>query len=617
MKHNYSALSIASQSMSSLIKGRSLYAVESYVRLLQNAVFRMKLVILISFLSWGLASRAQNLLPSAWKFKTGDNPTWSKPGLDDSAWGSISPDKVWEQQGFPSFDGFAWYRATFVIPASSRQLVRKNGGFLLNLGKIDDADITYFNGEIIGQTGGMPPDFKSAYNYDRSYRISNSLIRWGKPNTIAVRVYDETGNGGIYSGPPMISIKGLFENISLYPSLSPADRIFKGSADIPLPISIDNMTGSPVTGQLSLKVFDDLGSEIRSLSKDVTILKKSSSLFEFRLTDVKPGFYKVRVKIESGMFSKLITFNFGFEPEKVVVKPDRQPDFESFWAQAKADLKQVDPQFRMIKIDTLCTSAKDIYLVEMHSLGNVLIRGWYSIPKAPGKYPAIMQVPGYSSTIVPSYINYGDDIIGFGLNIRGHGNSRDDVNPGFPGYLLYHLDNVNEYIYRGAYMDCVRAVDFLFSRPEVDTSRVVVEGASQGGALTFATAALNNTRIILCAPQVPFLSDFPHYFKVASWPANEFASYVEMDKKQTWEEVYRTLSYFDIKNLAPWIKAPMIMGSGLCDEVCPSVINFAAYNNVPGEKTYVVYPLAGHNLPNEYYTLKMKWIREKLGLKQP
>ena len=59
-------------------------------------------------------------------------------------------------------------------------------------------------------------------------------------------------------------------------------------------------------------------------------------------------------------------------------------------------------------------------------------------------------------------------------------------------------------------------IDFLCSRPEVDVSRIAVEGASQGGALTFATAALNNDRIAVCAPQVPFLSDFRDYFKVAS-----------------------------------------------------------------------------------------------------
>jgi cephalosporin-C deacetylase-like acetyl esterase len=315
------------------------------------------------------------------------------------------------------------------------------------------------------------------------------------------------------------------------------------------------------------------------------------------------------------MGNQELKFNFGYQPEKIVSPADPQPDFAEFWQRAKAELKTVDPQYKMIRIDSLCTDKHDIYLIEMRSLGNVLIRGWYQVPVKPGRYPAILQVQGYGSTIIPSYVNYGEDIIGFGLNIRGHGNSKDDVNPGFPGYLLYHLEDKEKYIYRGAYMDCVRAVDFLCSRPEVDVSRIAVEGASQGGALTFATAALNNDRIAVCAPQVPFLSDFRDYFRVAAWPANEFKNYVETEKKLTWDQVYYTLSYFDIKNLAPMIRAPLLMGVGLMDDVCPPHINFAAYNNVTCEKKYIVYPQAGHGLPQDFYYAKMEWIKDKFGMK--
>jgi len=101
---------------------------------------------------------------------------------------------------------------------------------------------------------------------------------------------------------------------------------------------------------------------------------------------------------------------------------------------------------------------------------------------------------------------------------------------------------------------------------------------------------------------------------VATWPGNEFINFVEKEKRMTWEEVYRTLSYFDIKNLAPMIKAPLIMGVGLVDDVCPPHINFAAYNNVTAEKKYIVYPEAGHGLPGDFYRVKMEWIKSKLGM---
>ncbi|MFA6743643.1 MAG: acetylxylan esterase, partial [Candidatus Neomarinimicrobiota bacterium] len=182
-------------------------------------------------------------------------------------------------------------------------------------------------------------------------------------------------------------------------------------------------------------------------------------------------------------------------------------------------------------------------------------------------------------------------------------------------FLLYHLEDKNEYIYRGAYMDCVRAMDFLCSRPEVDASRIIVEGQSQGGALSFVTAALDADRVRLCVPGVPFLSDFPDYFKVASWPGNEFIQYVKDHPETNWEEVYRTLSYFDIKNLAPKIKAPLFMLVGLMDETCPPHINFAAYNNLNCPKEFVAYPYSGHGLPPENWTARINWIRQQLDLK--
>jgi cephalosporin-C deacetylase-like acetyl esterase len=162
-------------------------------------------------------------------------------------------------------------------------------------------------------------------------------------------------------------------------------------------------------------------------------------------------------------------------------------------------------------------------------------------------------------------------------------------------------------------MDCIRAVDFLCSRPEVDIARIAVEGGSQGGALSFATAALDK-RIMACAPDVPFLSDFPHYFEVASWPGNEFSEYMKQHPEIKRDEVFRVLSYIDIKNLAPRITCPVLMQVGLLDNVCPPHINFAAYNNLKSEKQYKVYPGAGHGLTSEAMDYKQQWLRKKLGL---
>ncbi len=576
----------------------------------------MKRILLIFVsLSVSYSAISQNLLPEKWKFKTGDDAAWSAPGFNDSGWKEIIPGNAWERQGYNGYDGYGWYRVTFTVPSKFRKDAETYGGLALQLGKIDDVDFTYFNGKLIGQMGELPPDYITRYNEVRNYTIPADMVLWDKPNTLAVRVFDLTGDGGIYSEPILLSVKGLADKVSIEPAFTEPDRILKGAQNITVPLVLKNVFNKPFKGKVSLKVVSDFGNDICNLEKEITLKSNKDTRTGFIIAGIEPGFYKATVTFSSDKFTKKTAFMFGYEPEKIVSPPNPQADFANYWSRAKRELAAVDPQFKLTKIDTLCTARRNIYLVEMRSLGNVLIRGWYSVPTTPGKHPAVMQVQGYSSTIVPSYVDYGDDLIGFGLNIRGHGNSKDDVNPGFPGYLQYFLNDKELYIYRGAYMDCVRGVDFLFSRPEVDTTRVAVEGASQGGALTFATAALNNTRIKVCAPQVPFLSDFEHYFKVASWPGNEFINYVEVEKKMSWEQVYYTLSYIDIKNLAGWIKAPMIMGAGLIDDVCPPHINFAAYNQVTTEKKYIVYPTAGHGLPDDFYAKKMAFIREHFGLK--
>ncbi len=577
----------------------------------------MKRVILVAMAVMVLAGTAvsQSIVPAEWKFLQGDKTEYIDSALNEYWWKDISPLTVWERQGFQGYDGFAWYRVKVVVPPSMKKNAFRYGGLMLNLGKIDDADETFFNGHKVGATGVMPPDYAGAYDVRRSYLIPPEYVQWGKKNTIAVRVYDAGGDGGLYGGPAELTNRGNPDLLALGTVFAQEDMILKGLSNVEILTFVKSEFRKKFRGSLTLKIFTDFGEQVYSGYREVAVKKMSSDYIPFMVKDLKPGFYKATLSLESKMGNIKHNFNFGYEPEKIVSPADPQPDFAEFWQRAKAELATVDPQYKLIRIDSLCTEKQNVYLVEMRSLGNALIRGWYRVPVKPGRYPAIMQVQGYSSVMVPSYVNYGDDVIGFGLNIRGHGNSRDDVNPGFPGYILYNLEDKEKYIYRGAYMDCVRAVDFLCSRPEVDASRIAVEGASQGGALTFATAALNNDRIAVCAPQVPFLSDFRDYFKVAVWPGNEFVELIDQKKKLTWDEAFYTLSYFDIKNLAPMIKAPMLMGAGLMDEVCPPHINFAAYNLVTAEKKYIVYPYAGHGLPDHFYNAKMDWIRSKLGLK--
>ena len=571
----------------------------------------LTLVLIIGLLP---SLHAQNLLEFEWKFKTGDNSAWAGPEFDDSSWETIEAGTDWENQGHGTYDGFAWYRQKVFIPEDLRKMAVDNGGLVLRLARINDSDVTYFNGQILGSTGGLPPEYESGYGDLRVYTVPADGIQWGQQNTIAIRVYDGGGGGGIVGNPVSLSVRGMEELLVITPLMEREDHIVLNEEPVQVNLQVENKMKQAVEGTMLVTAVSDFGKVIVDIANEVKVRAGGTKEVPLELGRLSPGFYNVSVVLESETGNKRVDFAIGVRPEEIVSPLDRQDDFDNYWMRARRELDAIDPQFKLIRQDKLCTATREIFLVEMRSLGNILIRGWYMRPVKEGVYPAILHVQGYSSTKVPQNLYQGDDMVSFALNIRGHGNSQDNVNPGFPGYLQDHVDDKELYVYRGAYMDCVRAVDFLFSRSEVDTSRVAVEGGSQGGALSFATAALDNERIDLCVPHVPFLSDFRDYFKVAEGMGGAFEQYFDEHPEISEDEIFKNLSYIDIKNLTPWIKAPVLMSIGLVDKTCPPHINFAAYNQLIVPKQYIVYPYAGHGLPGVYYNTMMDYIREQFGM---
>jgi len=118
---------------------------------------------------------------------------WKAPELDDSEWISIKAPGSWESQGYQHLDGIAWYRRKIVLPDSW-----KSKPASISLGKIDDIDITYINGSKIGST--------SDWTKVRKYEIPANLLKAGE-NSIAIRVTDQAGGGGIIGDPNDMQIE--------------------------------------------------------------------------------------------------------------------------------------------------------------------------------------------------------------------------------------------------------------------------------------------------------------------------------------------------------------------------------------------------------------------------
>ncbi len=566
--------------------------------------------LLISLLYF-CAFAQKSIFTQNWKFTKGDNPDFKNENFDDANWLKVKIGEKWETTlDDPSYDGFGWYRWKGVIASKTKKEAESYGGYVLQLGKIDDADQTFFNGNFLAQTGQFPPENGTAWDVQRKYIIPLAAIKWDAINTIAVRVFDSGGGGGLYGGTyelEPLSWKDKVEIEVVYPFEN--SEIAENQA-FNVQLKFKNDAGENIKGTIYCDVKTYEGSRVKGAKRTMKLKGLASNTLTMNFEGLEKGIYHLFFTFISDKGYKLrYQKGLAVNPTQLISKATLPDDFDEFWATAKSDLAKITPNYAIIPQENWSKGTKNVYLVEMQSLDNVKIRGWYVVPKTKNNLPALLKVQGYGTVMSPD--TSVADMAVFSLNIRGHGNSKDDVNPGFPGFLQSGLESKEKYIYRGAYMDCVRAIDFMVSQQEVNANRIVVEGGSQGGALSFATAALDE-RVKLCFPDVPFLSDFPTYFHLADWPSNEFIAF-QKNTNRPWKDIYQVLNYFDIKNLATKIKCPVAMSVGLFDNICPPQINFAAFNNLAvKDKTYRLYPESYHSLPNAHYNSKIILIREKL-----
>ncbi len=130
----------------------------------------------------------------SWRFQKGDDPAWKEPGFNDSGWQGVTLPDHWERHSQHSADNaYGWFRRRLSIPPGC-----KGKDFDLLLGSIDDVDEAWLNGRRIGGSGAFPPGYATAWNEPRRYRVPASWARGDGSDLLAVRVFDGSGNGGIY-----------------------------------------------------------------------------------------------------------------------------------------------------------------------------------------------------------------------------------------------------------------------------------------------------------------------------------------------------------------------------------------------------------------------------------
>jgi sialate O-acetylesterase len=150
-------------------------------------------------------------LEGIWKLHKGDDMAWKEPLIDERGWIGAQVPSFWETQGLYGHDGFAWYRKTFTVDPKL-----ESEKLILFMGKIDDFDEVYLNGQRVGRSGTFHSDGTAEGGDDvfkqwRAYTLPVGAVKSGT-NVIAVRVYDKYYHGGIYEGPIGLVRRSTYAN---------------------------------------------------------------------------------------------------------------------------------------------------------------------------------------------------------------------------------------------------------------------------------------------------------------------------------------------------------------------------------------------------------------------
>lgn len=391
------------------------------------------------------------------------------------------------------------------------------------------------------------------------------------------------------------------------------DGIFSSTASFTF--YVKNTLDDVQEGTVSYQLTTEKGEKLPSKIVKVKIGKNGSESYDFSIPNLKSGFYKIDFLINVSDYDDTTRRAFGIRPEEIRSAYAKPADFDQFWQNAKDELAKVKPEFKVKEYPDSVKDNRRVFGFEMKSLGNVTVRGWLTIPITKNKhkkFPVLLGLPGYQVGLPPMF-GKDEDLAIITLNVRGQGNSRDEIHRPRDEFIFYNLNDKNKYVMRGVIMDCVRVIDFIFSRPELRHDQIEVTGGSMGGFLAIATAGLDR-RVALCASQNPVLTDIRNLVGVVGWPIIDIKKYVRSEPGLTLDKVLNNLDYYDTKNFAATITCPVLLGIGLLDPLAPPANEYAAYNNITAKKKIMVFRDLGHEVDRKYKAYEARWMQDTFGL---
>ncbi|PNQ84285.1 acetylxylan esterase [Paenibacillus polymyxa] len=241
------------------------------------------------------------------------------------------------------------------------------------------------------------------------------------------------------------------------------------------------------------------------------------------------------------------------------------------------------------------------YRVIFEGIDDTPLHAWYVRPRFAGdqKLPCIVLFHGYTGGK-----GYPEDysswlMLGFAVlavDVRGQGGEtgdrRNDPHGTVKGWVTKGILDKDTCYYKTITTDALRAVDWAAEQADVDSAKIAISGASQGGGLALMVAALSD-KVATTVADIPNMCHMDFGMMNSTSSLTEAAEFANRFPEHL-EQVLHTLSYFDVMNLAHRIRIPVMVSVGLKDTVCMPETIFAAYNRIESPKTIEIYPFTGH-----------------------
>jgi cephalosporin-C deacetylase len=364
------------------------------------------------------------------------------------------------------------------------------------------------------------------------------------------------------------------------------------------------------------------GPEMLPPTTEATAVVSGAPLSVSAGTMTSPGFLRLVATVEIEGHTYRGVGSAGFSPEAIQPTQTNPSDFDAFWDGERARLAALPIDARWTPMPDYGTADASCWQVNLQNVGlsegASRLYGVLCMPRASGKYPALLSVPGAGVRPYRGWAELaGRGVITLQIGIHGipviqpqevyDGLGRGGLN----GYPTFGLDSRERYYYRRVYAGTLRANDFLTSLPEWDGHNLGVTGGSQGGALAIVTAGLDR-RVTRLAAYYPALSDLTGYLngRAGGWPhmfrATEGPNVHRDDAK------IATSRYYDVVNFARRVTVPGLYSWGYNDETCPPTSMYAAYNVITASKRLMLAYDTGHRTTQEQVDEVNDWLVAEL-----